>query len=167
MIDSKLNNFIYETPMYDEDCELLEICKKLGSTYKRCYKGCEMLLYERCSAAIKQNILSQHKTLTLAEKEYENSNESIALHKTQIAELKQQTELQKKEIELLENQIKELKDSNLKIQEQIDFAKSEANAARQDSIKADDRAKVANIQARISNIIAIISAIVAVIALFR
>ncbi len=28
MIDSKLNNFIYETPMYDEDCELLKNMQK-------------------------------------------------------------------------------------------------------------------------------------------
>ena len=166
MIDSKLNNFIYETPMYDEDCELLKICKSLGSTYKRCYKGCSTLLYERCSVETKQDIRSQYNAQQLAEKRYINSNKAIELHKIQIDELKRQTEFQKK-IDLLEKQITELQENNLKFQEQFEFLKQEANAAKQDSIKSDKQAKTAKIQARISNIITIISVIVAIIALFK
>lgn len=44
---------------YDEDCDMLDICKELGATYDFCYKGAS-IAYERCSRAEKFLITRQH-----------------------------------------------------------------------------------------------------------
>ena len=46
----------FELPTYQYDCELIEICEKMNSTYTICYKGVS-ILYKRCSPAQKQTIL--------------------------------------------------------------------------------------------------------------
>lgn len=48
----------YEEPTYEDDCELLELCSKLGATYNICYKGA-LLCIDRCDPALKQTLL-QH-----------------------------------------------------------------------------------------------------------
>lgn len=47
-------------PDYDNDCECLEICKKLNSTYDRCYKGASTILHDRCSKPQRQMILQNN-----------------------------------------------------------------------------------------------------------
>lgn len=58
---------IFESPKYDEDCDMLEICESIGATYNVCYKGCDIMGCDRCSIDTRQNILQQHNSQKLAE----------------------------------------------------------------------------------------------------
>lgn len=48
-----MNNF-----KYDSDCDNIDICKQLGSTYNICYKGADIYV-DRCSPAERQSIALQ------------------------------------------------------------------------------------------------------------
>lgn len=65
--DLNLGNLNIEPPLYDEDCDIIEICESIGATYETCYKGCNMITSERCSKETKQNILLQYNAQKLAE----------------------------------------------------------------------------------------------------
>lgn len=43
---------------YDKDCDTLDICKQLGSTYNICYKGANLTV-DRCSPSERQSIIQQ------------------------------------------------------------------------------------------------------------
>ena len=54
---NNLSGVNIKIPTYDEDCECLEICRKLGGTYERCHKGASTLISRRCSADTRQSLL--------------------------------------------------------------------------------------------------------------
>lgn len=70
--DFNIGRFFIEPPVYDEDCDMIEICDSIGATYNICYKGAEMIVCKRCSVDTKQQILQQHRAEKLAEKNLEN-----------------------------------------------------------------------------------------------
>ena len=45
-------------PKYHEDCECLEICKKIGKTYDVCYK--DAVIADRCPGHTRQLLLQQN-----------------------------------------------------------------------------------------------------------
>ena len=45
---------------YEDDCECLEICKKLGGTYAQCYKDENMIILKRCSVETRKLLLQKH-----------------------------------------------------------------------------------------------------------
>lgn len=67
-----IGGFSIEPPVYDEDCDMIEICDSIGATYNICYKGAEVIGCKRCSIDTKQQILQQHRAEELAEKNLDN-----------------------------------------------------------------------------------------------
>lgn len=61
-----------EPPVYDEDCDMIDICEDIGATYEVCYKGCDMIGCDRCSIDTKQQILQQHRAEELAKQNLDN-----------------------------------------------------------------------------------------------
>ena len=45
---------------YEDDCECLEICKKLGETYGKCYKDSNMMIHKRCPVDSRKILLQKH-----------------------------------------------------------------------------------------------------------
>lgn len=86
-----LNNFkqfnipSFEPPVYDEDCDMVDICESIGNTYNVCYKGCEIIGCDRCSIDTRQQILQQYNTKMNAEKNEKELRERQFSHDWKIA----------------------------------------------------------------------------------
>lgn len=70
--DFNIGGFCIEPPVYDEDCDMIEICDSIGATYNICYKGAGMIGCKRCSIDTKQQILQQHRAEELAKNNLDN-----------------------------------------------------------------------------------------------
>lgn len=57
-------------PYRSEDCDMLEVCKKLGATYNKCFAKSNPLFSDRCSAAERQNFMIQYKELEQRKNEF-------------------------------------------------------------------------------------------------
>ena len=47
-------------PTYEDYCECLGVCKKLGGTYGKCYKGENMMIHKRCPVDSRKLLLQKH-----------------------------------------------------------------------------------------------------------
>jgi hypothetical protein len=79
---------------YDEDCDMLEICKTLGRTYKACYKGASF--NTRCKIPDRQSIVQQlqlaklqQSTIELQNKMLENQKMEEKKHDKEVTEQKE------------------------------------------------------------------------------
>lgn len=76
-----LSNFQFlnfRMPKYEKDCDLIDICKELGATYKHCYQGADVIT-QRCDVFEKQSILQgyQQKQLQLEIQDREDKRQAI------------------------------------------------------------------------------------------
>lgn len=74
-----MNDFpSFQIPTHKNDCELIDICKELGATYKFCYKGAN-ILEQRCTPHQKQTILQGYnqKQLQLEIQDREDKRQAI------------------------------------------------------------------------------------------
>jgi hypothetical protein len=90
---SKTSDFIKDSLNMncDENCDMLEICKEVGCTYKACYKGAAFA--SRCKASDRQAIVQQlqltklqKSMIDLQNKMLENQKVEEEKHENEVAE---------------------------------------------------------------------------------
>ena len=80
--DSYSDMFNSTPSRYDEDCEMIDVCRELGATYELCYKGA--LLIARCDPAEKQALLLG----------YQQNKQQLEIQDREDARLKREEEVQ-------------------------------------------------------------------------
>lgn len=70
---------------YRDDCDMIDICKNMGATYKICYKGSYVSEKSRCSVETKQSISQQYNAQKAAEQNEKELRKKQFSHDWKIA----------------------------------------------------------------------------------
>ena len=89
---------VFELPTFKYDCDLIDICKKMKSTYKMCHKGASVF-ENRCSPAQKQSIRQGYLQSKL-QLEIQNREDERIKHEEEIQLLRDKSAVRRSWIQL-------------------------------------------------------------------